>query len=121
MASERTRRGAEAEDRALAHLESHGLKLVARNVRSRGGEIDLVMREGQIVVFVEVRFRQRKDYGGALASIDARKQQRMLQAARLWLSRHPEDAMRSLRFDVVVFEADEGAQWLRNVLDVAAS
>ncbi|WP_420427306.1 YraN family protein [Algiphilus sp.] len=120
MASERARRGVEAEDRALAYLQQQGLRLVARNVRSRGGEIDLVMREGETLVFVEVRFRQRRDHGGALASIDARKQQRMLHAARVWLSRHPEDAMRGLRFDVVAFEADEGAQWLRNVLDVTA-
>ncbi len=120
LASELARRGADAEDRALDYLQSHGLHLVARNVHTRGGEIDLVMRDDQTLVFVEVRCRQRRDYGGALGSIDARKQQRMLHAARVWLSRHPKDAMRSLRFDVVAFEADAGAQWLRNVLDVAA-
>lgn len=117
MVSERTQRGNDAEDRALRHLTANGLRLVERNVRCRGGEIDLVMRDRDALVFIEVRSRRSRSHGGALASIDARKQQRILLAARTWLARHPRDAMRALRFDVVAFEGDEDPQWLRNVLD----
>lgn len=120
LVSERTRKGNDAEDRALSHLTAEGLRLVERNVRSRGGEIDLVMRDDDALVFIEVRSRRSRAYGGALASIDARKQQRILLAARTWLARHPREAMRALRFDVVAFEGDEDPQWLRNVLETDA-
>lgn len=117
MVSERTRRGNDAEDRALAHLIAGGLRLVERNARTRGGEIDLIMRDRDTLVFIEVRSRRSRRYGGALASVDTRKQQRMLLAARIWLAQHPREAMHALRFDVVAFEGEEDPQWLRNVLD----
>jgi len=75
------------------------------------------MRDRDTLVFIEVRSRRSRQYGGALASVDARKQQRMLLAARLWLARHPREAMRSVRFDVVAFEGDQSPHWLRNALE----
>lgn len=120
MATERHRRGRAAEDAALHTLQAAGLRLVARNVRSRGGEIDLIMRDGETLVFVEVRSRRSRSHGGALASIDARKQQRMVHAARSWLARNPRDNDRPMRFDVLAYEGDEDARWLRDVLEVSA-
>lgn len=111
-------RGAAAEDAALALLQAHGLRLLQRNYRCRGGEIDLVMRDGETLVFVEVRARASARYGLALESVDARKQRRLLFAARHWLMRHPEDMGRVLRFDVVGFQGAEAAEWLRGAFEV---
>ncbi|SQB37417.1 Uncharacterised protein family UPF0102 [Citrobacter koseri] len=69
-------------------LESKGLHFVAANVRERGGEIDLIMRDGKTTVFVEVRYRRSAQFGGAAASVTWSKQHKLLQTARLWLARH---------------------------------
>jgi putative endonuclease len=97
------------ESHALRYLSRHGLALVARNVRYRRGEIDLVMRAADgTIVFVEVRARHRADYGGALASVDARKQRRLIAAARVFLATQLMGRrMRTMppcRFDIVAFE-----------------
>jgi len=110
--------GDAAEDRALAHLLGHGLKLLARNYRTPGrggGEIDLVMREpGGTLVFVEVRRRASARFGGAAGSIGAIKQGRIVFAARHYLMRFA--APPPCRFDVVSVEG-EGLQWLRAAFD----
>ena len=106
-----------AEDRALAHLQSAGLRLLARNYRTPGrggGEIDLVMRDRDgTLVFVEVRSRTHGGFGGAGASISATKQQRIIFAARHYLMRLPSPP--PCRFDVVLVE--EGVQWLKAAFD----
>ncbi|HYD75230.1 YraN family protein [Ramlibacter sp.] len=109
--------GDAAEDRALAHLLDAGLRLVARNYRTPGrggGEIDLVMREGATLVFVEVRRRGRRDFGGAAASVGLSKQRRIVFAARHFLLRYA--APPPCRFDVVALEAG-GVHWLRAAFD----
>ena len=106
-------RGRIAEDRALAYLQQQGLKLVARNVRSRRGEIDLVMRDGGTLVFVEVRQRSGDRFGGAAASIGPLKQARLWRAAQAFLARFP--APPPCRFDAVCIDG-ERLQWLRHVL-----
>lgn len=103
-------RGAAAEDRAAAYLTQQGLKLVTRNFRCRGGEIDLIMRDGASLVFVEVRSRARADFGGAAASITATKQARIILAARHYLAQHRVDA--PCRFDAVLIQAGQ-LQWLQ--------
>ena len=111
--------GDAAEDRALAHLLRQGLKLVARNYRTPGrggGEIDLILREGDTLVFVEVRRRASARFGGAAASVGATKQRRLLLAARLYLMRLP--APPPCRFDVVAVE-DDGIRWLRAAFDAS--
>jgi putative endonuclease len=105
--------GDAAEDRALAHLLGRGLKLVARNYRTPhrgGGEIDLVMRDGDTLVFVEVRKRASRDFGGSAASVSPLKQRRIVFAARHFLMRFREPP--PCRFDVV---GVEGARidWLK--------
>ncbi len=110
----RTRRadGAAGEDRALAHLQAAGLVLVARNARFRVGEIDLVMRDGSALVFVEVRFRGARGHGGAGASVQAGKQRRLVRAAGAWLAHHPGMAALPCRFDVVALDGPADAPTL---------
>lgn len=95
--------GRAAEDLALERLSAAGMKLVERNFRAKAGEIDLVMREGEEIVFVEVRARASDAFGGAAASITAAKQRRVIAAARLWLVKRGWTG--SCRFDVVAIEA----------------
>jgi putative endonuclease len=110
--------GDAAEDRALAHLEAAGLRLVVRNYRTPGrggGEIDLVMRERDgTLVFVEVRQRAGSGFGGALASVGAVKQRRIVFAARHYLLRLA--SAPPCRFDVVGVQAGE-IEWLRAAFD----
>ena len=96
--------GRRGEDRALAHLEGHGLELITRNYRCRAGEIDLVMRDGELLVLVEVRSRSRADFGGAAASIGRGKQRRFVLAAKHLLLAHPEFRRLRVRIDVVAID-----------------
>lgn len=102
--------GGDGEDRAAALLERHGLAIVARNYRTRFGEIDIVARDGDCLVFVEVRARAGPGFGGAAGSIGARKQSRIVAAARLYLMQTR--CRLPCRFDVVTLEAGE-LEWLR--------
>ena len=110
--------GDAAEDRALAHLQQQGLRLVTRNYRTPGrggGEIDLIMRERDgTLVFVEVRQRASAHHGGAAASIGWMKQRRIVFAARHYLLRL--GALPPCRFDVVSMEGGS-IQWLRAAFD----
>ena len=107
-----------AEAIAAAHLARHGLRILARNWRMRGGEIDLICADGETLVFVEVRLRTRADYGGAAASITAAKQRRLILAARHYLSGKPEV---QCRFDAVLMDrADEaGLVWIKNAFSAS--
>jgi len=114
---DRARDGAACEARALRELQAAGLRLVARNVRYRFGELDLVMRERELLVFVEVRLRSARGYGDAGDSVDARKQQRLIRAASAFLASQPALATLPCRFDVVGFaSADDAApmQWIKD-------
>jgi len=106
------KRGMGAESAALSFLEGQGLELLERNYRCRMGEIDLVMKEGNTLVFVEVRQRSSPDFGGASGSITPAKQKRILSAAKHYLMRH--DPMPDCRFDAVLYGEDGKAEWIRN-------
>jgi len=99
----------------LDYLKQQGLKLIAANYHSRFGEIDLVLREGETIVFVEVRLRTNPLFGGAAESIQRAKRERLLAAARLYLSREPECPC---RFDVVLLKrlAPPEIEWIRDAL-----
>lgn len=108
-------RGREAEDRALRYLVQQGLRLVTRNFRCRGGEIDLIMQHGCELVFVEVRSRASASHGGAAASITARKQARLVLAAQIFLQRYRH--LPPCRFDVIAIEGT-ALHWLRGVISL---
>ena len=108
--------GRQAEDSALAFLQSHGHALVARNVYCRRGEIDLITLHDQWLIFTEVRWRSRADFGGAAGSLAYHKQQRIIATARYFLSRHRQWQQHLIRFDVMLFEGTPPAwrcQWLQ--------
>lgn len=116
-------RGRDAEDEALRFLESMGCALVKKNYRCRRGEIDLVMRDGDNLVFVEVRSRASDAYGGAAASIGRDKQRRLTAAARHFLMTHPRAARLPARFDVVAIAgsgAKDSPHWIRAAFDAAS-
>lgn len=116
-------RGRAAEDAALGFLESMGWTLVHRNYRCRLGEIDLVMRDGGSLVFVEVRARESNAFGGAAASIGRAKQRRLVAAARHFLMTHPRAARMPARFDVVTISGSGGVrspQWIRAAFDAVS-
>ena len=111
------RSGAAAEDRAQQHLEQRGLKLVARNWRCPGGELDLVMRERDTLVMVEVRKSSRGDFGDGFESVHGRKRGRRIHAARLFLAAHPEYSRSPVRFDVVGVDGTDTVEWLTAAFD----
>jgi putative endonuclease len=110
----RAARGAATEASAAAWLEARGLRVLERNVRCRFGEIDLVLRDGAVLVFAEVRLRSHDGFGGAAASVDPRKQARVVACARWYLAQHPADAERTCRFDVLAVGGSGEPQWLRD-------
>ena len=83
----RVAQGTAAEDLALRYLEAQGMTLVTRNFRCRTGELDLIMRDGEQLVFVEVRSRRYIRYGTPAESVTRTKQQRLLRAAAFYLQR----------------------------------
>lgn len=106
-----------AENWACDYLQAQGFKLLARNYRLRGGEIDLIGQDGEYLVFIEVRYRSREDFGGALYSIDLRKQQKIIRTAQHYLLLHPYDL--ACRFDVIAINAQQQITWLKNAFDAS--
>lgn len=104
--------GMEAESAALSFLEGKGLELLERNYRCPMGEIDLIMKDGDTLVFVEVRKRTNRDFGGAAASITDTKQKRIVNAARHYLGRL--ELAPPCRFDAVLYDEAGDAQWIRS-------
>jgi len=112
--------GEAAERHALDYLTRQGLRLVVANYRSRFGEIDLILRDGDVLVFAEVRMRKNADFGGARASITPAKQARLIKTANQYLTQfaHPPQC----RFDAVLLGApNSGAiEWIKNAFDSEA-
>jgi len=113
--SKKQDQGRHWEQLALAHLRRHGLVLVDANFTCKGGEIDLIMRDGASLVFVEVRQRADNRHGGAAASITPAKIRRLVRAAQYYLLRLPVSP--PCRFDVVAIDRDQ-LEWLRNVIEL---
>lgn len=98
--------GREAETFALQYLQQQGLQLIAQNWLCKRGELDLVMLDGDTVVFVEVRYRRYSAWGGAVESVDFRKQQKLILAAQMFLQSETRWSDAACRFDVVAIEGD---------------
>lgn len=93
--------GITAECLAQAQLEAAGLRLLKRNFRARTGEIDLVMRERDLIVFVEVRYRRHHRFGSPLETVDARKQRKLVNTACLFMQKYDPSGRMRYRFDVI--------------------
>jgi putative endonuclease len=110
---DRRQTGALAENRACAFLESQGFTIVTRNFLRRVGELDIVARDGDLLLVVEVRTRASDRFGGALASIGPAKQRRIAATAGLLLQAYPGLRRCRVRYDVIVVK-DGAIQWLRH-------
>ena len=112
--------GARYEAIALDHLQDAGLELIARNYHCRYGEIDLVMRERDMIVFVEVRFRRAGHFGDGIDSVNAGKRAKLIRTASAFLAEHPRLADATCRFDVLAISDDSHApspDWRRNAFE----
>jgi putative endonuclease len=110
--------GQQGEDIALAFLQKKGLKLIQRNFRSRAGEIDLIMQDEESLIFVEVRYRSSNKFGGALHSVDKKKQSKLIKCAQQYLLKNPTKT--GARFDVIAISPSVGQheiQWITNAFD----
>jgi putative endonuclease len=108
--------GRAAEEAAARFLEARGLQLVERNYRCRRGEIDLVMRDGETVIFVEVRYRRSGRFGSGAESVDGRKQARLLAAALHYAQARGLHAS-PMRFDVVSVSGEPGqVDWIPDAI-----
>ena len=110
--------GFEAEDQALRYLARRGLRCIRRNYTCRAGEIDLILLDGRCLVFVEVRYRRANRISGAAQSVDYRKQQKLIRAARTFLAGTPKYVQYTMRFDVMAIDRlpDGSAEtnWVRD-------
>jgi putative endonuclease len=95
------RQGADAERRAARHYRLRGYRILGRNVCAGGNELDLIVRRGRSLVFVEVKARARATHGDAAEFVDAEKLRRLRRAAEAWLARNPDALRLDLRFEVV--------------------
>lgn len=108
--------GARAEDLACQYLRAEGLRLLARNFRRRGGEIDLIMFDEDVLVFVEVRFRTTARFAQPGLTVDIHKQRKLIRTAALFLASNPQYAEATMRFDVVavVDSSHPQCEWMRD-------
>lgn len=106
-------KGMESEQLACDYLQANGLQLIQRNFFSRYGEIDLIMRDGDTVVFIEVRYRKNRNFGGAAASVTPAKQQRIIKTALNYQQYN--EGYDAMRFDVIAIEGDSSRiKWIKN-------
>jgi len=114
-------RGRDGEETAAAFLASKGARVLARNVRYRDGELDLVAQCGGALVFVEVKRRASSSRGDAAECVTPLKRARILRAARRWLAENPSREERAIRFDVVAIEdAPPRVDWIQGAFDASA-
>lgn len=112
----RKKQGNEAEAQACRYLQEKGLKLLLTNFSTKAGEVDLIFKDAETLVFVEVRYRKNKDFGGAAASVTTKKQQRIIKAALAYQQKHMPQS--SMRFDVVAIEGDNtDIDWIKSAFD----
>ena len=117
MTDPRMQRGLDCETLAALYLELRAVEILARNLRCRSGELDIVAREQNVLLIVEVRQRARSDYGGALQSVTWRKQRKIIRATRYFLQAHREWRAHPLRFDVIAIEGSPGTHHIHWVKD----
>ena len=111
-------KGQEAEQKALDYLLKKGLKLILRNYSCRCGEIDLIMRDGAYLVFIEVRARSSNNFGGSLESITYAKRQKIIKTTAYYLLKYKIQDQYPIRFDVLAIEGPKGTiTWLKDAFN----
>ena len=108
--------GHSKESEAWQFLKQHGFTLLIRNYYCRLGEIDLIIENQACVVFVEVRYRKNKLYGGAAVSITPSKQRKLINAAELYIQTNPQILKKNCRFDVIAINGSE-IEWIQNAIE----
>lgn len=109
--------GNAAESLACDYLQQHGLVLLERNYRAPFGELDLIMRDQDHTVFVEVRYRRNHRFGSGADSVNTAKQDKLLKTALYYLQQHSRLAKRPVRFDVISISKMEGQSdinWIKD-------
>lgn len=108
-------KGRIAEDKALAYLLAQGLKLITRNYSCRLGEIDLIMRDKDYLVFIEVRARVSAKFGGGIASITYAKRQKIIKSASYYMLTHNAQSNMAMRFDVISIDGKSASiTWIKD-------
>jgi putative endonuclease len=110
---ERAAAGREAEESVCAYLGERGVRVVERNFRARGGEIDIIARDGDVLAFVEVRFREEDGHGLPEETVGPVKRRRIVAAARAYLATIPPESWREARFDVAAVDGGGAAPAIR--------
>jgi putative endonuclease len=115
-----TQVGAWAEEIAWQHIQQQGWQLVERNFFCKGGELDIIARKGQVLAFIEVKYRKRHTMGGAIASLSLTKKRHLIHSAKVFLQRFPSLSNLDCRFDLIAISGYDGPhsqvqiQWLDN-------
>ena len=119
MPSPTQKKGSVAEERAQHFLRQQGFKFIKRNYNTKSGELDLIMRDGESLVFIEVRFRDRKEHGDGVETITQVKRNKMIKAATLYLVEHNLWDKIYCRFDVVGIGSDKNdIIWIKDAFQV---
>ena len=106
--------GRRAENAAFRYLRDQGLQPLVRNFRRRGGEIDIIMLDGEALVFIEVRYRRSAAFEAPGLTVDTHKQRKLIRTAALFTAAHQRLANREMRFDVVAIEEGKPIDWIRD-------
>lgn len=106
-------KGQRSERLAESFLNKQGVTILARNFRSKFGEIDLIARHKKELVFVEVRFRSSQGFGSAVETVNISKQRKLIKTAEYFLLTHPELAQLFMRFDVIGVDAQQNIEWIK--------
>ncbi len=109
-------RGAWAEEQASQYLQEKGLQLITKNYRCKCGEIDLIMQQKNIIIFVEVRYRKNNFFGSAAESIDRRKQAKLIATAKHYLQSNKTVAQHPSRIDVIAMTGTTQIEWIKNAI-----
>jgi putative endonuclease len=112
--TEKRIKGDDKERLAEEYLVAKHFTLIERNFICKRGEIDLIMKDQDYLVFIEVRYRETQEFGGALASITAGKQKKLRRAAEYYLLQHFGNTPPPCRFDVVGIEGQDEIMWIKN-------
>ncbi|MCP4391066.1 MAG: YraN family protein [Gammaproteobacteria bacterium] len=112
------RKGLRYEDQARIYLQARGLHLLNKNFSSRGGEIDLIMRDRDTICFIEVKFRKSLAYGGAANTITISKQRKIVNTALYYIASRKQLARQPLRFDAFLIQrqpdGSDRIDWIQN-------